>query len=954
MAKKNSAVLWTVEQTLGDNNATKKTNKERARHNVGINFEPTAGENHDQPPTPSGNTLSFVDKIDEAADGTLTYTRKNVTVDGSISSTSNNPVSGKAVSTAISNIEFMKTGTTDPSTTPTKLGIHYRNTVTGEVWIATGTSSASDWKLLSDRIHVLMNQYKTIYISGQGSSIPILCDKFNYTIDASNRLVFTPVSPEQAYIWVNRGDFIVFDNCAENDPWGDSYWMQQVEVQSDTTHKEVTNFAFDQVNSRQIFHTWFNPITDSSTNIKYFTNYGSIDTTTIENGQLYLKFGYNTYPTGYTANTPTDVTYEMPLAGNKYGITKLLKYPSPAPSDWNTFYDSNDTAVTPTYVSHYVESNFFRKREANNPKWNSVLHQDSPAEAAFWFITNSATPDTSNESPESGTLYLISGGDAKTNTTGYRTQLAMGNHLYYRHTTGNDNSSWSDWITLNEYSAGTDLVLHNNEFAVNTDSAIDDLSEANRGFAIGEGNYMYNSDRSFLGGTQSYMYGGNSVFLFGDRCRAGDRPSDVTDPSTYSTLNYAFVYGNENEVASSTCLVVLGENNFIGKYDDTITTSGLKHGHNVIIGDNNNISGGKYNICMGSHNRVSYSQAHYSPSYTIMLGHDLSWDNPNENDLLILGRYNDTSYRYRSIDVHPIRITGCGTDSRGANIEELYPGGILWLQTGVEMHKTIGSFNYDSQLFMDQYGYASLTISLAAQESVSGNDPDYSYTRKITDMGYVKRDSIGISAVTEITDIIADGGATIPSDSLQNVQLLNIKRPSQSPSGNLDYTNACTLEFQDSVRCGVMGFAVSEPAIPSWNSAILSDLANSWFRIYANRIDPDHPDVIKMPWEAIAGNLELGKLAVKFFSEDAFTQDHPLVPGAKVGDLTFITGNGDTNSSHTFWVQDSSHNGQPYEVANYIKANTFCILATRVASNFNTNPYTLGSFTALVSQPVST
>lgn len=942
MAKKNSAVLWTVGQSLA------KGDKEQARHNMGINFESST------PPTT--NTLTFVDDIKEnATTGDLTFTKQNVTVESAVSSSSNNPVSGKAVSTAISNIEFMKTGTTDPSTTPTKLGIHYRNTVTGEVWIATGTSSASDWKLLSDRIHVLMNQHKIIYISGEGSNTPILCDKFNYTIGANNSLVFTPVSPEQAYIWVNRGDFIVFDSCADNDPWGDSYWMQQVEVQSDTALKEVTNFAFTRVTARQIFHTWFNPITDSSTNTKYFTNNGTIDEKEIGDGHLKFKFGnyYDVFDTGFNANSTSEVIYEMPLAGNKYGITKLLKYPSPAPSDWNTFYDSNDTAVTPTYVSHYVESNFFRKREANNPKWNSVRHQDSPSESAFWFITNSATPDASNESPESGALYLISGGAAKTNTTGYRTQLAMGNHLYYRHTTGNGNSSWSDWITY-EYSAGTDLVLHNNEFAVNTDSAIDDLSEAKRGFAIGEGNYMYNSDRSFLGGTQSYMYGGNSVFLFGDYCHAGDEPSDVDDPSTYSTLSYAFVYGNTNTVASSNCLVVLGENNSIGKYNDTITASGLKHGHNVIIGDNNNISGGKYNICMGSHNRVSFNQAQNSPSYTIMLGHDLAWNNPVENDLLILGRYNDTTYRYRSTGIHPVRITGCGTDSSGANIEELYPSGILWLQTGVEMHKTTGSFNYDSQLFMDRDGYASLTISLAAQESVSGNDPDYSYTRKITDMGYVKRDSIGISAVTEITDIIADGGATIPSNSLQNVQLLNIKRPSKSPSGNLDYTNACTLEFQDSVRCGVMGFAVSEPAIPSWNSAILSDLANSWFRIYANRIDPGHPDVIKMPWEAIAGNLELGKLAVKFFSEDDFTQAHPLVPGAKVGDLTFITGNGDdTTSSHTFWVQDSSHNGQPYQVANYIKANTFCILATRVASNFNTNPYTLGSFTALVSQPIS-
>lgn len=433
MAKKNSAVLWTVGQSL------EKGDKEQARHNMGISFESST--------TLTTKTLTFVDNIKEnATTGDLTFTKNTVLVDNAVSSTSNNPVSGNAVSTAISNIEFMKTGTTDPNTTPTKRGIHYRNTVTGDVWIATGTSSASDWKLLSDRIHVLMNQYKYISISGVGSSIAILCDKFNYTIDANNGLVFTPVSPEQAYIWVNRGDFIVFDSCVATDPWGDSYWMQQVEVQSDTTHKEVTNFAFDRVYLGELFNTWFNTIIDENTNIKYFTNYDSITKTKIESGHLKFKFGnnYDVSDTGFNANSSTDVTYEMPLAGNKYGITKLLKYPNPAPSDWNTFYDSNDTAVTPTYVSHYVESNFFRKRDANNPTWDAILQPSS--EAAFWFVTNSASPTSSNKSPESGALYMISGGGLVSDTTNYRTQLVMGDHLYYRHTTGSNNAAWSDWF----------------------------------------------------------------------------------------------------------------------------------------------------------------------------------------------------------------------------------------------------------------------------------------------------------------------------------------------------------------------------------------------------------------------------------------------------------------------------------------------------------------------------
>ena len=505
------------------------------------------------------------------------------------------------------------------------------------------------------------------------------------------------------------------------------------------------------------------------------------------------------------------------------------------------------------------------------------------------------------------------------------------------------------------YSAGTDLVFQNNEFSVNTNSSIDELSVSGRSFVIGDGNYMYNSDRSLLGGTQSYMYGADNAFVLGNACIVGDVPSDVTDPSTYSTFSYAFIYGNSNHIASSDCLTAFGEYNTIGNNDDGVTVEGPKHGHNIIFGDNNTISGGKYNICIGQYNNVSINQSHKSPSYTIMIGNHLSWYNPNENDLLILGRYNSTAYRYSSKALHPIRITGCGTENDTANIEELYPGGILWLQTGVEMHKTQGSFSYDSHLFMDNNGKGALLITREAKEDVSGLNPDYSYTRKITDMGYAQRDAVGVSAVTEITGIAAEG-ATLPSDALQSVQLLNIQRPSLSPSGNLDFQNSCAIEFHDSVRGGMVGMAVGESGIPSWNTTVLSELTNSWLRLYANRTDPDHPETIKMPWEALAGNIEVGKIAVKFFSENDLTQANPLIPGDKVGDLTFITGNGNSQQAvHEFWVMDSdsytSHSGQAYKLSSYIQANTFCILATRTPTVRDSSGAitSLGSFTALIS-----
>ena len=92
MAKKNPAVLWSVEQSLD------KVNKETARANIGINFNSAADA--------SGNTLTFVSSIDEnATTGDLTYNTKSVTVDQSYSGTSSNPASGKSIKEAIDGLD---------------------------------------------------------------------------------------------------------------------------------------------------------------------------------------------------------------------------------------------------------------------------------------------------------------------------------------------------------------------------------------------------------------------------------------------------------------------------------------------------------------------------------------------------------------------------------------------------------------------------------------------------------------------------------------------------------------------------------------------------------------------------------------------------------------------------------------------------------------------------------
>ena len=59
-------------------------------------------------PSASGNTLSFIDTISQNENGEITATKKNVTIDTALSSTSTNPVENKAVQSAISTINTNK------------------------------------------------------------------------------------------------------------------------------------------------------------------------------------------------------------------------------------------------------------------------------------------------------------------------------------------------------------------------------------------------------------------------------------------------------------------------------------------------------------------------------------------------------------------------------------------------------------------------------------------------------------------------------------------------------------------------------------------------------------------------------------------------------------------------------------------------------------------------------
>jgi hypothetical protein len=61
----------------------------------------TAGTLETSDPTASGNSLSFIATISQDAKGKITATKKSVTIDTALSSTSTNPVQNKVINTAL-------------------------------------------------------------------------------------------------------------------------------------------------------------------------------------------------------------------------------------------------------------------------------------------------------------------------------------------------------------------------------------------------------------------------------------------------------------------------------------------------------------------------------------------------------------------------------------------------------------------------------------------------------------------------------------------------------------------------------------------------------------------------------------------------------------------------------------------------------------------------------------
>ena len=268
MAKKNSSVLWTVQQSLD------KTDKELARKNIGFDTFQT-------PKSDSGNALKFVTDIVEDENGDLKYNTKNVKVSTTYNSTSEEPASGKSVKAAIDTLNSSSTLT----------GGNYYTGMSETAGIVTLTQAAMDTSPTKNSTKPVTSggvYNATKSLSDSITTINTTISNMDYTDSAVANQFVTSVSEANGVISVTR---------AQVTPPGA--------------------------------------------------------------GALQFKFGSaSAVSTGFNANSDTNVTYTFPNADNSaYGVTKLYKYGSTAPTDWNSFSTLDDTAATPKSVAQYFSAN---------------------------------------------------------------------------------------------------------------------------------------------------------------------------------------------------------------------------------------------------------------------------------------------------------------------------------------------------------------------------------------------------------------------------------------------------------------------------------------------------------------------------------------------------------------------------------------------------------------------
>lgn len=495
MSKRNSSVLWTVEQSLS------KAEKERARTNIGINFVPA--------PDVAGNTLSFVETFSENnSNGEITFTRKNVTVDSQYNDNGTNPVNGKAITDAFATLHpsgdtltvdagyylssitqtngIISIGQTKMDTTPTS---NSKKPVTsGGVYDAIkevkdkvdgldlakvgGTGKYVKWVQqddgqLSAEAGDVVSTYSasgTEPINGTGVKAAIaLLDKTNITgfgknktlsalsetdgiISASFQTIevpgFTKFKQGSLTLTAEYNDTInVYDDDVVNLDLSSTTSGGVTTKKMTLSHR--TYFSGDQATPSSADSTVSTSITIPWINCDKYGHVTAVGqyvktVPTAQSGVFKVKYDSSdtAVTTGFNANSSSDVTYTFQHAtGSQYGVTKLTTYSSSM--DWTAYSTANATAATPQSVYEYVNSAALPMKSSSNPDWTSISVNSN---STFYNISSSAVPQTANKSPEQGTLFLLAGGSGA-----FHTQLAMGENIKYR--SGNANA-WQDWENL--------------------------------------------------------------------------------------------------------------------------------------------------------------------------------------------------------------------------------------------------------------------------------------------------------------------------------------------------------------------------------------------------------------------------------------------------------------------------------------------------------------------------
>ena len=930
MAKKNSAVLWTVGQSLA------KGDKEQARHNMGISFESSS--------TLTTKTLTFVDNIKEdPTTGDLTFTKNSVTVDKSVNSSSDNPISNSAVSTALNNLK-----------------VFYATTSTTFDQLKTAYDAGRTLVLVnSDLAYPLNGVTKT---SGQPTKFLFTNPYISESSDDHDGTIFNK--------------FVRLDSWyCESNGWTHGITARNIVCQDYCDYRVG---VLQTVGDIAIATGDKLLISDSSDNGKEVRSGIAFDTTASETSFLNERGAWNTALPTYTESTdPLANNYWDTLSGTKFYTIKN----SPTPASNNT---------SPEGGNMFALTGEFDRGSGNKYKVQLAMgdklyyrHTTGTAgttwsdwKCQFEGIWEYGEVTASSIYDLTGIKLLAKRGSAIPYGVrkGFNADFIdplyalvfrpyadswAGKVLTAKYdpnmldTDGSTGCGYFDWEDPITYTAGVDLKLTGTEFAVDTNSTIDTHSDL--AFVIGDSN-------SIEYGRYSFAYGYHNECARASSCVVG---------GYYNTIHnhtYGFIFGGLNKLGETQAVanVTYGTDNIIfGKYNEI-----NKGSNNILLGISNNINVGNTpptsndyplrNILIGSNNSIGCNSVYEYGHDAILIGKYLNWSDPSCSPL-VLGLYNSSDWRYKSDGFVPLRITGCGLDEGvRRNVEVMYSDGLIWSFSGFEVSgDLLNQHTYTTRIYREVLpsDIESTTGSGIYSKHVETDVMSASQTLTYNETAQMTNTFLSISAAK------LDSASETPKSpsylhAISNILLSKAAHISSDP-GRREYEPA--LELSSSAFGGNVGLTMGEAALPSWNvqdAESTSNISVTWLKLYGNRNaakDNDGNDVLPSDPSVPLGNLEVGKLAVRFYKETDLTIDKPLIPGQKVGDISFVVGDPTTNN-HGFYVYDyyqgpgeSTATPQTHKTSYINNGYHFCMLMTVTPSTFDSNNHlaTPGSFCVL-------